>query len=246
VDANYSFELPQAFVVGEDELKKLIRLLIDRIGDPEIRADCADDIARTFKTLSELVAFENSPGKEIRRLHIAARSADFAKRATIDLSGWRWRGISLDFHARDDVVSRLRTEVLDIVAGMRPWYSGLHRVNFILLLFCAFLLVDLGMLAAINLRWILVGDSTEMNSTRLVHAFGLGELIAFGGSAVLLALGLLLNRFRVTVFPSGVFLIGQGKARFQHLEPCHWGVVIAFVVSFAAGLVIFVWQSIAA
>jgi hypothetical protein len=36
VDATYTFEIPQAFVVGEDELKKLLGLLTNRIGVPEI------------------------------------------------------------------------------------------------------------------------------------------------------------------------------------------------------------------
>lgn len=93
MDAHYSVELPQAFVAGEDELKKLADLLSDRIGNVEIRAGCADDMDRTFKTVKELAAYENAKGKEIRRLHISARSDDFKKRATIDLSGWRWRGI---------------------------------------------------------------------------------------------------------------------------------------------------------
>ena len=98
VNAHYTVELPQAFVVGEDELKKVADLLSDRIGNLEIRADCTDDVARTFTTVKELAAFENAKGKEIRRLHISARSDDFKKRATIDLSGSRWRGISLDFY----------------------------------------------------------------------------------------------------------------------------------------------------
>jgi hypothetical protein len=87
-------------------------------------------VAPTFKNVKELAAFENAKGKEIRRLHLSARSDDFEKRATIDLSGSRWRGIWLDFEARDDVVSRLRTEVLDLVGGMRPWYALLHHVDF--------------------------------------------------------------------------------------------------------------------
>jgi hypothetical protein len=43
-----------------------------------------------------------------------------------------------------------------------------------------------------------------------------------------------------------VFLIGQGKNRFQQLERFQWGVIIAFIVSFAAGIIIAIWQAIAA
>jgi hypothetical protein len=59
LDAHYSFELPHAFVVGPDELKKLARLLSDRIGNLDIRADCADDVSRDFMTANDLIAYEN-------------------------------------------------------------------------------------------------------------------------------------------------------------------------------------------
>ena len=242
MDAHYSVELPQAFVAGEDELKKLADVLSDRIGNLEIRADCADDVARTFKTVKELATFENAKGKEIRRLRFSARSDDFKKRGTIDLSGLRWRGISLDFDARDDVVSRLRTEVLDLIGGMRPWYAVLHRVDFASIAFLAYLLLWFGLLIVVALKWVQVDGSKEHNPS----GSALAQLIVYGGLAALFALGIVLNRFRDSVFPSAVFLIGQGKARFQHLERCQWGIVIAFIVSFAAGVIVAVWQAITA
>jgi hypothetical protein len=242
MDASYSVELSHAFVIGEDELKKLTRLLSDRIGALEIRADCADDVARTFTTLSELVAFENPQGKEIRRLYISARSDDFTKRATIDLFGSRWRGISLEFHARDDVVSRLRTEVLDVVGGMRPWYAVLHRADFVSISLIVYLLLWFGLLIAVAFKWIPVQASKEGNASGSAMA----QLIVYGGIAVLFAMGIALNRFRDILFPRAVFLIGQGKARFQQLERFQWGVVIAFIVSFAAGVIIAIWQAMAA
>lgn len=161
MDAHYSVELPQAFVVGEDELTKLADLLSGRIGSFEIRADCADDVARTFKTVKELAAFENAKGKEIRRLHISARSDDFKERATIDFSGSRWRGISLDFEARDDVVSRLRTEVLDLIKEMQPWYTVLHRVDFTSIAFLAYLLLWFGLLIVVAFKWVPADSSKE-------------------------------------------------------------------------------------
>jgi len=242
MDAHYSVELPQAFVAGEDELKKLADLMCDRIGNLEIHADCADDVARTFKTVKELATFENAKGKEIRRLRFSARSDDFKKRGTIDLSGSRWRGISLDFDARDDILSRLRTEVLDLIGGMRPWYAVLHRVDFASIALLAYLLLWFGFLIVVAFKWVPVDGSKEQNPS----GSALAQLIIFGGIAVLFALGIVLNRFRDSVFPCALFLIGQGKARFQHLERCQWGIVIAFIVSFAAGVIIVVWQAIAA
>ena len=222
-------------------MKKLTRLLSDRIGVLEIRADCVDDVARTFTTVGELVAFENPRGKEIRHLQISAHSDDFTKRATIDLYGSRWRGIWLEFHARDDVVSRLRTEVLDVVEGMRPCYTVLHRANFVSILFVAYFLLYFGLLIVLAFIWIPVGDSKEANTS----SSALAQLIAYGVLAALFAIGIALNRFRDTLFPRAVFLIGQGKARFHQLERIQWGVVIAFIVSFVAGVIIAIGQAIA-
>src|SRR5262245_15378019 len=208
VDAHYSVELPQAFVVGEDELKKLADLLSDRIGNLEIRADSADDVARTFKTVKELAALENAKGKEIRRLHISARSDDFKKRATIDLSGSRWRGISLDFEARDDVVSRLRTEVLDLIGGMRPWYAVFQRVDFASNAFLAYLLFWFGLLIVVAFKWVPVDSTKDQNPSG--SALAQFQLVIYGGIAILFAIGIVLNRFHDSFFPRAVFLIGQG------------------------------------
>jgi hypothetical protein len=239
VDADYDVELPQAFVAGEEELKKLARLLADRIGSRKLEAYCADDVRRTFKSPNDLIAYENSRDTQIRRLRISAQSDDdFTKRTEIDLSGSWWRGISLHFHARDDVVSRLRAEVLDIIAGMKPWYAVMLRFNFVPVLIVSFFVVALGILAV----WILIGDPHEPNLGQWIRGQAFGTLIGYGGMAFLLVFGLLLNRFRDTLFPSAVFLIGQGKGRFDLVVRFQWGIVIAFFMSFAAGLVILLLQ----
>ena len=72
----------------------------------------------------------------------------------------------------------------------------------------------------------------------------LGQLVTLGLVAVLFVIGILLNRFRDSIFPRAIFLIGQGGKRFKHLERFQWGVIIAFVVSFAAGIALLVSQSI--
>lgn len=242
MESHFSVELPQAFVVGPDELKKLAALLGDRIGIVEIRIDCADDASRKFACVRDLVAYENPKTKEIRHIHLSARSDDLSKHATIDLSGSRWRGISLDFTARDDVVSRLKTDTLEIIAGMRPWYSIMHHIDFVSVGFFACCLVWVALCAVVAFKFLPVTDSN--NSTPSASA--LTQLVAFGGIAGLFGVGIILNRFRDSVFPRAVFIFGQGKSRFTHLERVHWGILIAFVVSLVAGLVIAVWQAIAA
>ena len=45
------------------------------------------------------------------------------------------------------------------------------------------------------------------------------------------------DKLRDSVFPGGVFTIGQGESRFKDKERFQWGVIIAFAVSLVAGLV---------
>ena len=240
MNAHYSIELPHAFVIGDDELKKIARLLADRIGNLEICADCADDVSRTFHSVNELVAYENPKPKEIVRIRLNSCSDDCSKNAAIDLSGSRWRGISLDFRARDDVVTHLRTDILDIIVGIRPWYSVMHRIDFVFIGFLAYSILWFGLIVVVAFKWIHVEEDYDSSHS----AFA--QLVVFGGIALLVAIGILLNRFRDRVFPRAVFLIGQGRARFKHLERIQWGFIIAFVASFAAGIVLALLQTIAA
>ena len=121
----YSKELSHAFVVSPDELKKLVELLQKRIGEVDISVKCADDFSREFNTVKELIAYENPKPKRIRSIRLGARSDDYSKSATIvfrDHFFFR-SGISIDATGREDVVSRLKEEILDVVAGMCPWYN---------------------------------------------------------------------------------------------------------------------------
>jgi hypothetical protein len=242
LDAHYTTDLQYAFVASPDALKKLATLLNNRVGNLTIRADCADDASREFTSIRELLAYENAKPKEIRRIHFSARSDDFTKRASIDLFGSQWRGISVDYHARDDVISRLRTDTLDIIEGMRPWYSPVHRVDFVSLGFFAYFVLWFGLLALIAMNIFPESDSNPQSSPR---SRAIAQLIIFGSIGLLFVSGIMLNRFRDSVFPRAVFMIGQGHSRFKQLEKFQWGGVIAFVASLVAGVVIAVLQAIA-
>jgi hypothetical protein len=124
------------------------------------------------------------------------------------------------------------------------WRSrrSLHRVDFASIAFLAYLILWFGLLIVVAFKWVPVDSSKELNP----GDSALAQLVLYGGIIVLFAIGIVLNRFRDSLFPRAVFLIGQGKARFQHLERIQWGIIIAFIVSFAAGVVIAIWQAITA
>lgn len=239
MNVSYSEELSQAFVIEPDELKKLVELLQKRIGEVSISADCIDKIQREFTTLKELIDYENPNSKRICRIYLSARSNDYSKSATIifrdsvsSFSG----GISLSITAREDVVSRLKDKILDIVAHTRPWYNALtrsfdlanikHWIVYILFVFLVFSLI--GFLA---FKFGLISDDKEGIELRdQIRAF-----ITFPSIIFLIVCFTFLSKPFKWLFPSGVFTIGQGKSRFETLKRVQWSVVIPSVVSFVVG-----------
>ena len=158
MDAMYSNDFPHAFVVGQEELTKFTKLLNDGVGEVTITVRCADDVTRTFSSVDELLAYENPKAKQIRRLHIQAHSNDHTKRASVELASIWLRGIAVEIQGPDEVVSRLREKVLDIINGMIPWYSLLTRVNFAFVLLGCYLLLWFGSLAAVAFLWVPVRE----------------------------------------------------------------------------------------
>ena len=168
MDVHYSKELSHAFVVSPDELKKLVELLQKRIGKVEISADCADDLSREFRALKDLIAYENPKSKEVLCISLRARSDDYSKSAAVIFRRYSWlgSGISIDANGREDVISRLKEEILGIVTGLRPWYNTLPRIIvnaakflFIILWFAFMLLASLNI--AVMLKWLPVSETQK-------------------------------------------------------------------------------------
>ena len=145
-------------------------------------------------------------------------------------------GVSINVNGREDVVSRLKEDLLDIVAGMRLWYGVMHRVNFFhvfliswLILFIIRILSYISALA-LKFKWVPVDEMLTS-----LAALPRGWLAIL--SILLIVLGCFSNKLRNFFFPPITFAIGQGEARFKRKEQLQWGIVITFFVSLAATLV---------
>lgn len=244
MSVNYSEELSQAFVVGPNELKKLVGLLEKRIGKVSFSAECIDKIQREFTTVKDLIDYENSKSKRICRIYLSARSEDYSKSATIafrDSSSFSG-GVSLSITANEDVVLQLKDKMLDIVVGTRPWYNLLAHsdlatpTGFVFyLLFCVVVIV---LNTFIAFKFGLISDSKEGMELgdQLMSFIWLTFIIFF------ILYFAFFSKLLKRLFPLGIFAIGQGKSQYETLERIQWCVVIAFMVSLAAGVVLLIFK----
>jgi hypothetical protein len=233
--SSYSITLDDAFAIEKDALEKLVILLSERIGAVTIRAECVDHIVREFADLASLLQFENTKSNRIVGIRINASSSDdFTKRGSIEFRDkWYHGGIAISIDAKDDVVTRLRNDMLDIVAGTKAWYSALSKIDIWLwatVLYGVFWL-SLAVFAAIST------PQTANPSPQSQKGYGL--LIVIGFCFCWFGTAYLLHRLRKLFFPHGNFLIGQGVGRYDTMEKWRWGFIIAFIASFAAGLLQF-------
>ena len=246
MNASYSEILLQTFVIGDSELNKIYEILKDRIGEVHISADCADNIDREFESVDELIAYENPESKEIRTLYLTARSDNYSKSASINFSGFRWRGISIKCTGSEEHVSKCKEDMLDVVAGMRLWYNSVHSEYIVPVIYGMFALLFLGWF--LSFIWVLFlkfewGSVSDPNPTTVETAQFLQiTLCAF--QFLFYVIGFFYKKLRDYAFPPTIFAIGQGTSRFKHKEKVQWVVVIGLIVSLAAGLIIAIWQAV--
>ncbi|MDE0086757.1 MAG: hypothetical protein OXU23_13650 [Candidatus Poribacteria bacterium] len=225
MNVQYSKNLSDAFVASSDSLKKLVELLQNYVGKVDISTDCADGFSRDFNTIEALIDYENPKSKEIRRIDLSARSDDYKTSASIDFNSSIFRRkISIHFEGCQEIVLKLRDETQIIIEGMRPWYNVVSRISnseyaVVILVFSIYLVARLTNL------WLSISD----------YEVELLDVIIIPLLFIILLIALFFGK---RLFPSAVFTIGQGKSRFRTLEKVQWSVVIAFIVSFAAGLVV--------
>ena len=237
MNVHYSKELPQAFVIGSSELEEVVALFEEHIGKVHIRVECSDDFSRDFETLKELIAYRNPKSKEIRHIYLTAYSDDYSKSksAAIVFVGSSWSGILIRFEGPEDTVSRLKEDTLDIIAGIRPWYNIVYNSKVSTTISLIFgIIIGLCIPSALGYK---IGEIGLINWLRDVMPI---QLIA---AIIYLALWwFLLKKPYEYLFPQSVFVIGQGKSRFEHQQRVRWCVIIGFFVSLAAGLLIAILQ----
>lgn len=219
-------EQNHAFVLGIDEINSIWQILEERIATPSVTINCADKTERTFSSIEQLQSYENSPRRQIVRLRISAHAANWEAGANLTFGGYE--SIRGSISGEDEEAIRIRDKIEDVLAGIKPWFNWLSKVNFFYVALIPIYIAIL-ILGAIN------PDQQEPIS--LEHAL-LGVAILAVIIAALAAIVWGLNRLRRWAFPISTFTIGQGRARHDHLEHVRWVVIIGLVISVAGSAII--------
>ena len=120
--ATTEFSVKHAFVLEPEEVRKVYRLLQDRIGSPSISSQCADGITREFTDISQLLEYENPRRRRIVSISFRSHNDDWKKQADITFSSHSWATISANLSGPEGSVMKLRDEISEMIDGLKPWY----------------------------------------------------------------------------------------------------------------------------
>jgi hypothetical protein len=235
--ATTEFSVKHAFVLEPEEVRKVCRLLQDRIGSTSISSQCADGITREFADISQLLGYENPRRRRIASISFRSHSDDWKKQADISFSSHSWATISANFSGLEASVMKLRDEISEMIDGLKPWYWRFARIDFFIVALITWFGADCILTIYANGQ----AANSVKPAVNLVKAFSItGIVLAALGIVVLSFWGL--HRLRSRYFPLAVFKIGQETRRFDTDGKVRWTIMIGFTVSLVASLIVAAWR----
>ena len=225
--------ITQPFVLTPEELKKLCDSIERAAKISSINAECSDELEREFKSLTELLEYENPPSKAIETLRIYAYSSD----TTVWVRFYKelWHNVSFTVQGPEEKVVPIIESIDSRLSAIRPWYAVLALSDYRGILlegFCALILY-----LAIQ-RVVLTSAGlahTPFPSYLFMTLFGIGVFI------LSLLINRLVTKLRKNYFTAGVFAIGQGMTRHQNNETIRTTVFFGFLINIVAGLAIIIF-----
>jgi hypothetical protein len=141
--------------------------------------------------------------------------------------------VNLDIDAEETAALAISQAFADRLESMRPWYSFLARWQFLELV------ARLGGIVAVlslvlNAVLYLANPRQQLDMVSLGRSLYIGIVIG----AVIILMLTLFDRFRAALFPIATFVIGQGGKRHRDMEFWRKSVVVSFVVSLVAGVLV--------
>ena len=209
---NFDRTIYQAFILDEEKVKSLSKILHNRVGEASISTICADDATRRFESVDKFLEYENARDRRIISLSLHSYSKDRASEENGKIgitysTKYKYMPISISVEGPEEWASITMRQLVEVVEGSRPWYSRISKVDEFILM---------GLFAAI-LCFLLIRAEAISSPPGFIEIFsllGLGFVPAWGMKYVIRYL-----------FPSGVYLIGQEKARNETRRTMRWTVI---------------------
>ena len=215
----------QNFILDEERIKSLVKVLQNRVGEPSISADCADGGVRSFENVENFLQYENPKGRRIISLDFDSINSEEELAAGVEfrspeatLSGSS-SSVRIVVRGAEDPATMVMKEIEEIVLGNQPWYSWIYKLNesawFVMYVIAAYFVLN---------KFGLVSLSDP----------NLDDIFSLTAVSVCMTLG---TRYGIRrLFDTAVFLIGQEKTKYKTKE---WlrkiiiGVLITLMISLA-------------
>ena len=196
-----------AFLLDEERVKSLSNILQDRVGELSVSAVCADDAHRRFESVDKLLKYENARSRRIISLALRSGVKEWASevnrtiRITYSIMSIN-SYISVEVEGPEEWGSITMQQLAEVIEGSRPWYSRVSKVNEFILAWPLMVILYFPLIRA-----GLISSPPEFID--FLRLFGLSFFPAWGMKYVIRHL-----------FPRGVYLIGQEKARNKTRKKC--------------------------
>lgn len=224
--------LTQPFVLEDSDLENLCSRLQKWVTNFNFEITNKDSLKREFSNLADLLLFENPPNKDIETLRLRGSSSNLETRIWIRFDKNSLRNVFISIEGDEAAAMAINDCLEESLAAIKPWYALLARINFYLILLAIYLLPAALFLIAVGLGIIKIQSAPSSNLESRIQSFVIGVLSGF----IPIIFGTFLNNVKRSMFPMGVFALGQGAKRHKDKEIVRTVVVVAFFVSLASSI----------
>ena len=223
---NFDRTIRYPFILDKEKIESLSKILQNRLGELSISAVCTDDADRSFESVDKLLDYDNIKSRRVISLSLFSRKYTSKETRRIKIT-YRAKSritqihgiteISVNVSGSKEWASMTMQELCEAVAGSRPWYSWISKINeaIFTVLFTVifyFILVRTGIFSSFS--------TPEEVIIPLLYILISAFWTAVGVKSYVIGY----------LFPPGIYLIGHEKKRHEIREKMRW-LFIALVLT---------------
>jgi hypothetical protein len=216
MEAHAEFDIKKAFVLKSEDITKIWKIFEDNGMEVIATITCSDDFVRKFEKCEMLIQYENAKRSKIIKLDIEGKFNNPYTRAKISFEYFNFKPIHVSICGDESLVLPMRIKIVDVLHGIKPWYSCISTMSFLNAIFLVAILMNIFLFFA---PFFIPSLATKPKSAISSHEISvILNMLTFGG---LLIFGI--NCLRNKLFPLNTFAIGQGLVRHEFNEKIRWG-----------------------